>query len=662
MPENILENYNPTFYEPIKGSWHDNTNFISLNFASGGFATEREMNETQWTHIDTLAKYIRRVTESGILTVDEDGLGCFKIINNDEHHLNGFEMPEFYSVLDGYINRHLQSINGVEGNISVRLPNPPVADTRNDFVFLEFWLQEVKDGDKIPKYGYIVNDHMSNISLIDERVTKETARRVQLQWTISHYEDYDLECDNGFITPDGTPNQKIHPRMQTGLRNTQYYFKPSEHDSCLFMAGEEGSNLNTVDGFVYAIPMFVIQRLNNSGFDETLNVFGAIDYVDETSVSDRADGKFANIIYDDQIKDLRHMACIGEEQFTKYYVTMSQFLLWEKALRKKIERLTSDVKNADNMLRNLGYSLPDIHDKDIYGIEMYGQDFLTGGAMINDALDKDKKVVYRRKKLYVGDKLKGCEYTSIPTLIDYDWDNKGKLGDIFVEYLEDKIYVRNTGSKGLRMHMETILIDNENTVWSGIGTFTGLDGTIIQMPITSTMEQLNPNRYFISIVPIDDSNGRNGEIFVRMLETNEIVVYNTGVTSTTSDVIDSSGGTFRWTLIDLYSNSWKNMSYVNVELNGQAGVSVSSQEFGENYRVTLGTPILPADAPIDEGSVGEVFIDRDLEDMFMVYNTGSTGAICQTLILNDIPYKEYFDTLELVGSEYINIPTVVIGG
>ena len=68
----------------------------------------------------------------------------------------------------------------------------------------------------------------------------------------------------------------------------------------------------------------------------------------------------------------------------------------------------------------------------------------------------------------------------------------------------------------------------------------------------------------------------------------------------------------------MYSKTWKNINYVNATLAGQQGVSISSKEFGENYRLSLGTPILTTNSSIEEGSIGDLYADIDNDDIQIV--------------------------------------------
>ena len=641
-----LIDYNPTFMQPVKGSFQYDTHFVALNVGTDAYVTEREVNELQWIQTEKAAEALRQIAYSGVLTIDDDSnlKKCFKIINNDKDHLNGFELPPFDTICNGYITHH-ELYNGTKKkNIPVRLPNPPITGFRHDFVYIEFWFAELKEKDKVPKFGYNINNPM-DYNIIDERINDETSRRIQLQWTISHYEDYDDWCDKGFIKPNGQPNEKIHPLAQTGYLDMTSHYEPVDYDPYLYRAGNGLSpkqKIHTVDGYIYAIPLFNIFRRNNDTYSAAVNPYGGPDYVaGKTITVKRPDGKYSNIIYDDDIKDLRHLSPMSEKQYNKIYITLTEYYNNETILRNKLLNMTEQYKNEREMLRNYDIDLPSIHDKEIYGHEMYHQWGLTNGAGF-DPLDKDRKIVYKKHiKYYVGQRLKNKNYCVLPTLIDYDAEDEGSLGDFYIQKMPNKFRFYNTGAKNLRMNFEALLVDDD-MVRSGVNVFSGMDGTPINMPF-----KLDSDRYFVQITPLDNTNGRNGEIFVKFVE-KQIYVYNTGLSTSTltGSVTSTVGNKFQWVVIDMQHPNWKNIDRVLVTLNGHDGVEVASHEYGEKYRLTLGTPIIDSSMVVEQGSIGETFADVDEDNLFTVYNTGTTGAQVQCLIFDDIDYVDFYDTLK----------------
>ena len=659
MPS-TLSDYKPTFFQPIKGCFQENSNFYTHNIATDAYVTEREYNELHWLIVDNAAKTLREIAKSGFLTTsDKKGVKCIEIINNDKNHLNSFDLTPFKTIHNGFLTNHVNyKINEpMNQNITIRLPNPPVGGYRHDFVYIEFWFAELKKNDKVPKYGYIQNDSL-DYNIIDERVGDETSRRIQLQWKISHYEDFDDWCENGFIKPDGKPNEKIHPLAQTGYLAKDYHYAPTDYDEFLYRSGEgiiKNQKIRTMDGYIYAIPMFNILRYNNSGFDAKNNPWGGIDYVDDarTPNADRPDGKYSNIIYSDLVKDLRHLSPVSEKQYDKLYVRFEEYYNKTKVLRNKLDKLTHDIEMMKNALRNIDIDIPSIYDKEIYGVNMSHQWGITDGGMI-DPMDDTKRVAYHKhNKYYLSKNMVDKKYALVTTLIDYDYEDKGSLGDLYIDKYTNKFRVYNTGARGLRMNFEAFEVDDSN-VYSGDGLFSGMDGTVITMPF-----KMDDDRHFVHIVAESNENGRNGEVFVKFVD-NQFIVYNTGLKTNNHGVITpTTGNKFQWTIVDMYAKPWKNINYMNVTLAGQEGVQVSSREFGEKYRLSIGTPIITAAMTIEQGSIGDIYADVDEDDIFTVCNTGGSGAMVQCLVLNEVQYKEYYDTREEENNDP-SIPNIVL--
>ena len=130
----------------------------------------------------------------------------------------------------------------------------------------------------------------------------------------------------------------------------------------MFIAGEDGvtnSIFGTVDGKIYAIPLFEVHRLNQSGYTIKNNE-GALCWKDETSVSDRItlDGKFANVIYTNDVLDDRHLSAIGEKGFNDVYLRQDKFNEYNN---KVINQISSNVdQNTENIQK-----LSDREDTDI---------------------------------------------------------------------------------------------------------------------------------------------------------------------------------------------------------------------------------------------------------------------------------------------------------
>lgn len=193
---------------------------------------------------------------------------------------------------DGYINWAV--VNGwtvpVAGTLSsdlknaIQLPPPPPTTSSSDvnFVFLEVWKAMISpDGnvnkpsdDRIYRFGNVEygGTNLDN-QMLDPRVQKETSERVQLQYRIRVIEGVDPQASpygfNSSIKAQGpldNPTTSNDPAYQ--------YANMGEElgDPGLWRAGVENqiqsdtlgllnqSQLETVDGFVYAVPICMVFR------------------------------------------------------------------------------------------------------------------------------------------------------------------------------------------------------------------------------------------------------------------------------------------------------------------------------------------------------------------------------------------------------------------
>ena len=188
--------------------------------------------------------------------------------------------------------------------------------------------------------------------MLDHRVSIPTTNRVQLQWRIRACDD-DLQelnphYDNG---NNRIEYLGIHPQGAKFYELNDYVYKTADfapyNDDQLFIAGE-GNPLTTdsIDGYIYAIPLFEVRRLNMSGYNATNNVNGGINWSSSSSISDRVslDGKFANVIYTDDVVDQRYQAFLGTGQLDTHYVTQNSFNVYSTNTNDQISLNTNNIQ------------------------------------------------------------------------------------------------------------------------------------------------------------------------------------------------------------------------------------------------------------------------------------------------------------------------------
>lgn len=376
-----MSSYIPSFSRNSKGKYNPKANFVSVKGGTDAYLLEDELNELQWIQSDATATLIRTIATSGCITkssnanTSEDGAVLahnFLVKDTEgktiaeadkitsERELNSFAVAPFDAVLNGYI-AHIESTS-VEG-LRIQLDGPStIGQDRKDLVILEFWFKELSLYDKVPAYGGVDNDALA-YNIVDSRIGCQTTNKIQLQWRIRAITgDYDEDAPhyNDGVTDISKLN--IHPRGPRTNELTKYTFATAKNDPHMFIAGEDGvtnSIFGTVDGKIYAIPLFEVHRLNQSGYTIKNNE-GALCWKDETSVSDRItlDGKFANVIYTNDVLDDRHLSAIGEKGFNDVYLRQDKFNEYNN---KVINQISSNVdQNTENIQK-----LSDREDTDI---------------------------------------------------------------------------------------------------------------------------------------------------------------------------------------------------------------------------------------------------------------------------------------------------------
>jgi hypothetical protein len=259
---------------------------------------------------------------------------------------NQFKMSKCIALINGWqIN-----VNGF-GSESIKL-NPAFVGNgaqRWDFVFLEVW-KTIISGNSIenkPAANTVYRDgNVQNLisimpdDIIDQVVNLETTKRVQIQYRIRIQEDVESpnsQNSNLFDSSTfarGGANLPVDPYVFTNQGITA-------NDYGLWKAGN-GDNasraqLNTVDGFVYAIPLaFVFRRSQSPYIDEDIDGKFASNTQISSGISDRIDGLFYDSVDENDVIDLRHKTILNDQiDYTYLFKSSIQDLLTGKNLYNK---------------------------------------------------------------------------------------------------------------------------------------------------------------------------------------------------------------------------------------------------------------------------------------------------------------------------------------
>lgn len=380
-----MSSYVPNFSRSPKGKYDAKANFVSIKGGTDAYLLEDELNELQWIQSDTTAKLIRTITSSGCITKSSNAntseagavvahnflvkdttgkvISTADTITSDKE-LNCFSINPFDAVLNGYIT-HIESTSS--DGLKIQLDGPStIGSTRKDLVILEFWFKELSLTDNVPMYGGVDNDNLA-YNILDSRVGCQTTNKIQLQWRIrSIAGDYDESAPHYNNGVTDISKLAIHPRGPKDAELTKYNFATDTTDKHMFVVGTDGvtnSVFGTIDGKIYAIPLFEVHRLNQSGYT-TKNQDGAVCWKDSISVSDRItlDGKFANVIYTNDVLDDRHLAAIGEQEYNSIYLRQDTFTEYNNTT---VKQMKDDIQqNSENIV-----SLSDKSDTNVANLQ-----------------------------------------------------------------------------------------------------------------------------------------------------------------------------------------------------------------------------------------------------------------------------------------------------
>lgn len=200
----------------------------------------------------------------------------------------------------------------------VRLPAPPTFGLRLDLVFLEVFRVLIEPGTTTnrpasAKLFPLGNKNWGGVTFLDDEmidpvVNRPTSSRVQVQ--------YQFRTVQG-VNPFGNDKLLDAAVFAQGAvpAPTAYTFTRDEQDPGLYRAGDGSGTamiqLGTVDGFVYAIPIALVARRNNTAYDASFNPNGASATL-ATPIKDRPDGLSNDEVAADDIEDQRYGVNLGD--------------------------------------------------------------------------------------------------------------------------------------------------------------------------------------------------------------------------------------------------------------------------------------------------------------------------------------------------------------
>lgn len=258
------------------------TAFTQVVYKSGVPLTEFDLNFTGQVAQENLSRLLQQEIPSGFLI---DPISCHEDFKTHPSYSNLVYFGDTLSPVWAHVNGWLIPLAGTFTDTlenQLRLYPAPASGSRFDFVFLEVWQSLVRPNpsntnkpseDAFYRFG---NTQYGGTNISDDLVSDElgfeTSRRVQIQYRIRvfgqgsgvgsevAFDVYPEPLDDPNILGQGNAASPVGGFTFSNMRTSG--------DVGLWRAGDGDptNTLNTVDGYVYAIPLCVIKRRNTQPF------------------------------------------------------------------------------------------------------------------------------------------------------------------------------------------------------------------------------------------------------------------------------------------------------------------------------------------------------------------------------------------------------------
>jgi len=328
----------------------DNRSFDTIIWQHGKPVMDADWNLHFDIMSNRLQNYIKSNYQSGFYKVD---LFTFDPLNVS--YSNMFVMSDDVAIVNGCQVNVSPVFNNTHN--SIILPAASSSE-RYDFVFLEVWKTIISGGTTthkpssagIYKDGNVQNTIVSEIlpdDIIDPALLPtpgESTKRVQIQYRIRIQQNVTVpnkQRTNIFDSQTFGQGAAISPIGSFLYTN----MGAAIGDYGLWRAGNgdfaSRTQLQTIDGYTYAIPIALIFRRNTIAYNDETNQFGS--GIAIGGVSDRPDGLFYNSVDETDVIDLRHLVLSRDYSANEILKTAVNDLLMGKNKVRERELLQYDA-------------------------------------------------------------------------------------------------------------------------------------------------------------------------------------------------------------------------------------------------------------------------------------------------------------------------------
>ena len=312
--------------------------YDTLIFQDGKPVLDSELNLLFDVISDKFQKYISNQAQSGFLNTSSFAFNAT--------WSNKFQMPQDFAFVNGW---QVNVLSSGTSDINLSAASLGAGNHRYDFIFLEVWKTMISGGstDYKPDATHIYKEgNVQNVTstladdIIDPiiaAVYPETTKRVQIQYRLRIQENVaapSAQNSNIFDAITFAQGGALLPVNPFNFSN----MGASTGDYGLWRAGNgdiaSRSQLKSVDGYIYAIPVALVFRRSISPFiDEDLNGQQASDVV-IGGISDRPDGLFNDSVAQQDVIDLRHKLVFGKQ------------ITYEEILKSSVQELLTGQNNV----------------------------------------------------------------------------------------------------------------------------------------------------------------------------------------------------------------------------------------------------------------------------------------------------------------------------
>lgn len=246
--------------------------YTAVMFQQGKPPLDSEVNLMQQVQNHLRGEFVRAAFTPGLLSLTlTAGIASPR---------NSIRLSDAKAIANGNVVS-LYGANRTDNASDVIFPAAPYSGSRQDLAFVEFWEQEVAptnspedDDENVYRYGGVNSGTYPN-DLQDSTAGDETTRRVQQRWRLRTIGDINFNA-----YPAGVTHADRVKARGGASEDTNYTF--GSLGNGLYRAGDgsqdAGRTLKSVDGYVYALPLFKVTRRNQSAYDPVSNPDGAPSY------------------------------------------------------------------------------------------------------------------------------------------------------------------------------------------------------------------------------------------------------------------------------------------------------------------------------------------------------------------------------------------------